>query len=81
MAEYAQLYMNWTLIECFFYAHYYCQRIYLQSWKKNYAVLYSQVASTLLFPFWCWLFMIHWRLAVKGSALASIAGTICAHLF
>lgn len=62
VVNHAQTYMSWTVIECFFYAQYYCQRIYLQSWKHNYSVLIAQVLSTFIFPFWCWLFMVHWRL-------------------
>jgi hypothetical protein len=50
------------------------ERKFLNAFKKNYANLVVQIFCSLLYPFWCYLFIVLLDLGARGSALSNLTG-------
>lgn len=48
------------------------QKRFLNCCKKNFVPMASNLVNTLMYPLWCYLFIIHLELGIQGCALADL---------
>ena len=58
-----------------------CQKKFLNSFKKNHVTLMANTFAMLLYPVWCYLFVVKYELGIAGSSLANVASIMFTFLF
>lgn len=73
--------MNWAILEVLILGWNNLQKMFINSFKKNHGPLIASAISTLIYPLWCYIFIIRLDLGAVGSSLANLASALFMYIF
>jgi MATE family multidrug resistance protein len=81
VAKFAQAYMYISLPEMLINGLYTLEKRFLNAFMKNHLCLIVQSVGTILYPLWCYIFIVHLDLGAEGSALANLTAISIVYVF
>lgn len=53
-----------------------CQRKFISAFKKNKDLMVSTALMTMLYPLWCYLFVVYLDMGVIGSSMSNLVSIL-----
>ena len=81
VSHYAQKYVNLQLIVILLAGINDAQKRFLTCYKKNFAPMMTNLVNTLMYPLWCYIFIIHLNMGILGCAMSDLVSMVCTLAF
>ena len=81
VAKHAQTFVTYSLPAVLISGFNDSQKKFLNCFKKNFVPMWSNALGVILYPFWCYIFIIHLDLGILGCAVTDVVSITITYAF